>query len=498
MATLNYLGTQQSVPSITTLVNRYLAQDQTSVKKIESTKTDLSKRVSTLSELKTKLQTLYDRMKSFTDVGTSRTIGAKSAASSDDTIFTAEADSTAVVGINTVFVSQIAKNDTVISDRINASDTDIAEAYEGDTIVFTLQVGSGTAKTISIDVDDADETNSELLGRIKTEINNSGAGVAANVISDTSTTKRLTIVSDDTGSSNEINLTDVSSPKFLKDIGMLANGSGRDAASGTSGGYIYEDTSDLNAIFTLNGIQIESDSNEIDDVLTGITLTIKKAQSVGDSAETLSITQDAENIREQIDGFIEDYNDVIKYLNQHTSVDTTTYSRGMFAGDIAIRTLRLNLRSIVSGNVSTVGSGNPVNLTEIGISIDRNGLLTLDDEDEFTDALDAGDEAVTDLFDSDEGIAVQLQDVLEGFVLTGGVIDDARSSVNLKITTKTTQKSSLEGRLKIKESGLKQKFSQYYRNLSRLESKQTLFKKYTSNDILNLGSTTSSGFDISI
>ncbi|MCK4966554.1 flagellar filament capping protein FliD [bacterium] len=498
MATFDYLGTQSNVTSISSLVSKALESQQSSVKKIESTKTDLSERISILSTLKTKLKTLSERVESFTDVGTSKAISAKSAESSDDTIFTGEADSTAVIGVNTLFVSQIAKNDIVISDRITASDTDIAEKYEGSTISFSLQVGSGTSKTISINIDDADETNAELLTRIKDEINNSGAGVAANVISDTSTTKRLTIVSDDTGSSNEIELTDISSPKFLKDIGMLSNG-GRTEASGTSGGYIYSDTSDLNSIFTLNGIQIENDSNDIEDILTGVTITLKKAQSVGDSTETISIAADAENIREQIDGFIEDYNDVIKYLNTHTSVDSTTYTRGALSSDVTIRSLRLTLRSIVSGNVSTAAEGNPMNITEIGISIDSSGLLTLDDEDEFTDVLEAGDDAVTDLFDSDEGIAVRLEAMLDSYILTGGVIDDARSAVNLKITTATKQQSSLESRLKIEEGGLFKRYSNYYKNLSRYTSQKSLFEQYSTGSILNLGSSSGgTGFSISI
>lgn len=496
MATLNYLGTQSNITSVSSLVSQYLESQQSTVDKVKSSKTDLSDRLSILTTLKTKLKTLFDRVESFTEVGTSKTISAKNAESSDETLFTAEADSTAVIGVNTMFISQIAKNDIVTSDRIDADDTDLAEKYEGRTISFSIQVGSEDAKTISIDVDDASETNEELLSRIKTEINNSGVGVAANLVSDTSSSKRLVIVSDESGSTNAIELTDISSPKFLKEIGMLQNG-GRTEASGTSGGYIYGETSDLNAVFTLNGIEIQSDSNEVEDVLTGVTINIKKAQSDGDSIETLSITADEENIREQIDRFIEDYNDVMTYLNKQTSVDTTTYTRGALSGDATIRALRLTMRSIVSGNVSTVSSGNPSNLTEIGIKIDSSGLLSFDDEDEFTDALDAGDDAVTDLFDSDEGIAVRLENLINGYTQTGGVIDDSRSAVNLKISAKTSQVSSLKSRLKIQESGLFKKYSQYQKNLTNLKSAQSVLDSYSSSSLFSFG-TSSGGFNISI
>ena len=43
-------------------------------------------------------------------------------------------------------------------------------------------------------------------------------------------------------------------------IGMIVGNGARKAAQGTFGGYIESDTSDLNAVFILNGIQIESNS----------------------------------------------------------------------------------------------------------------------------------------------------------------------------------------------------------------------------------------------
>ncbi len=484
-------------PSVNVLVDRFLDVERAPIKRLEASSSNISTRVSALTNLKTKLKTLYDRVQTFSDVGTANKIGAKSAESSNSTIFTATAEANATIGVNSIFVSQIAKNDTVVSDRITADDTDIAEKYVGSTISFSLKIGSENAVTISIDVDDATETNAELLTRIKDAINSAGANVSANLISDTSTTKRLTIVTDETGSSNAIELTDLSSPKFLKDIGMI-NGEVRKLASGTAGGYIYEDTSDLNANFTLNGIQIEADSNEVDDVLTGVTLTLKKTQDEDDQPETLVVTQDEETIKEQIEGFIKDYNEVVKYINEKTTIDTTTFTRGIFTSDYIIRNLRTNLRSIVSGNVSTVESGNPANLTEMGISIDSKGLLSLEDEDEFSEALEEGATAITDLFDSAQGIAIQLEDKIEGFVSVGGVIDDARSASNLKITGINKRISSIESKLKFTESGLKRKFSDLQKILSTLNSQQSILSQFGFDNYSNFGFSQSGSGGISL
>lgn len=477
-----YISSVTGQPSIDVLVNRFMEIERAPVKKMESKREDISKRITSLTTLKTKLKTLYDRVKSFTEIGAEKKLGAKSAESSNSKIFTAQADYTATLGINTLFVSQIAKNDTVVSDRITSSGTDIAG--EGGTISFSITVGSESAVTISVEVDAAD-TNSEVLTNIKNAINNSEAGVSANVISDTSTTKRLTIVSDETGSSNAIELKDLNGGKFLKDTGMI-NGT-RKSAEGTSGGYIESDISNLNAIFTLNGIQIESNSNAITDVLTGVTLTLKKTQSEDDQPETLVITQDEETVKEQIQAFIKDYNDVIKYLNENTSVNPTTYKRGIFTGDFTIRQLKIDLRAIASGNVPTVESGNPANLTEIGISIDRSGLLSLEDEDEFSEALEEGASAVTDLFDSAQGIAVRIEDKLKGFVTVGGTIDDARSASNLKVRNIKKRESSMETRLRTKETNLRRKFADLQRTLSGLTSQRALLGKFGMENIYEFG-----------
>lgn len=479
-----YISSITNQPSIDVLVNRFMEIERAPVKKMESTREDISKRITSLTNLKTKLKTLYDRVKSFTEVGAAKKLGAKSAESSNSTIFTAQADSTATLGVNTIFVSQIAKNDTVVSDRITSSGTDIAGS--GGTVSFSITVGAESAITISVEVD-ATETNSEVLTKVKDAINSSEASVSANVISDTSTTKRLTIVSDETGSSNAIELKDLNGGRFLKDIGMVNGYGTRKSAGGTYGGYIESDISNLNAIFTLNGIQIESNSNEITDVLTGVTLTLKKAQSEDDQPETLVITQDEETVKEQIQAFIKDYNDVIKYLNENTSVNPTTYKRGIFAGDFTIRQLKIDLRTIVSGNVSTVESGNPANLTEIGISIDRSGLLSLEDEDEFSEALEEGASAITDLFDSAQGIAVRIEDELEGFVTVGGTIDDARSASNLKVRNIEKRESSMETRLRIKEASLRKEFAELQKTLSGLTSQSVLLRKFGLDNIYEFG-----------
>lgn len=478
MAGINGLSSVSPTSSIKTLVERFIQAEQSPVLQRESTRESLNTRLKALNELKTKLTTLRDTVQSFTTVGTENQLGAKSAISSNETVFTAEATTSATIGVNTLFVSQLARNDIVASDRIDAESSSIAESIGEDTRTFTLTVGSESPVTISLDITDESETNELLLERLKDEINNSSASVSANVIHDTSETVRLTIVSDESGSSNAIALEDEeSSGALAKTLGLVNGSGGRQQLSGTHGGYVLRDTDDLNAQFTLNGIEITSDTNTVDEVLTGITIRIRKTQDDDDTPETLTVTQEEENIREALQTFIDDYNSAISFLNDKTSVDTTTFERGPLASDFTFTNLKISMRTIVSGSVSTVESGNPAILQDIGVSINRDGTLALADEDAFTDALDQGATAITDLFDSSLGIAVRLESLLDSFVNTGKVIDDVRSATSERVDTISKSNKAIEKRLEIRERVLTQQFTQLQRALSNLNSQEALLNR---------------------
>ena len=89
---------------------------------------------------------------------------------------------------------------------------------------------------------------------------------------------------------------------------------------------------------------------------------------MGDDVETVTILSDSTEIREQIDNFITEYNTALKFLNDKPSVDPETNKRGELAGDFTFLKLKINLRTIISSPVSSITSGNPALLSEIGIT----------------------------------------------------------------------------------------------------------------------------------
>lgn len=490
------ISTLTSVPSVEQLVSSYSAKERKPVKALETKKTALSEKSAVLTDLKSKLKSLRTRVKGFTDVGAAAKLAAKSAVSSDTSIFTVEADATAETGINTLFVSRIASRDIAVSSVINKSPTTIAKTFFGTQQEFTVQIGSDTRTTISINFDNRTETNEEVLSRIAEAINENVDDVSVNVITTKKNKARLTIVASNTGSENAISLSDVNNSQLLQTLGFISeNGDERRSAEKSQGGYITSDAESLDSLFELNGIEIISSSNTITGVLEGVTIQLRKAQQPGSSPETFTISIDADAIIEQIDEFIKEYNDVIKFLNEKTSVDLSTNERGALASNFIYSRLRLSLRELVSQNVSGVQSGSPSNITEIGIKIDTKGTLSIDDEDELEDAIADSPDAVIDLFTGELGIAAQLTDLLESYTLTGRVIDKDISSIRRQTTTVNRQISRFESSFRLVEENLRQKFTQLQRSLTLLQSQQAALQRFgfSSNTLFQFGSISNTG-----
>ncbi|MFC1477261.1 flagellar filament capping protein FliD [candidate division KSB1 bacterium] len=465
------------LPSVEELVNRYSAKNTKSVTDLQGKKTKLNQKSAVLTDLKSNLKTLRTRLKGFTDVGTEAKLNTKTAVSSDETIFTVKADATASKGVNTISVSRIARNDLAVSGSFLKSSTDLADELAGSQS-FSVQIGSNSAQTVSLTVAEG-ESNLTVLRNIASAINTNVEDVNAAVVSSGRYTARLSIVSDEAGSENVVTLTALNDSMILKELGFFSGASTtRRAFTASDGGFLVTDTDDLDANVTVNGIEITSSTNTLTEVLQGVTITLRKAQDVGSTAETFTIAQATDEIKDQVEAFIKEYNSTLNYITAKTRVNTTDGTRGTLAGDFTYTKLRLDIRTIVSTPVSGVKSGNPELLTKIGIKINTDGTLTLDDEEALEDTIQEDSDAVTDLFTGTNGLSNQLNTVIEKFTNAGGTIDKTVTTVKNQTETVTKQISRNEGRTKIQENALRQKFTQLERALTLLNSQQALLQRY--------------------
>ena len=144
-----------------------------------------------------------------------------------------------------------------------------------------------------------------------------------------------------------------------------------------------------NAIFTVDGVKMTRQSNEVKDIGTGLTLTLKTAGEIN-----FSIKQDTESLSTAMEELVEKYNDLVNYLSEVTKYDTETGTSGDLQGVSEVNNIRTNLVSILFQTQTVAGTikdenGNDipanvaVSLQDFGLNMTEDGLLTFTSS-EFT------------------------------------------------------------------------------------------------------------------
>jgi hypothetical protein len=154
-----------------------------------------------------------------------------------------------------------------------------------------------------------------------------------------------------------------------------------------------------NAVLTVNGIEnIQRSSNAIDDLVEGITITLKDA----DPTKTVSITSSKSynGLTKKLDSFVKSYNALIDTLAEQTAYNGDKAANGMLLGDSTVSRIAQSLSSMIYQGVDGVDSS--VNsLSKLGIEIDDSGHLSLD-KGKVTSAMEEHPEDVVKFFTSDE------------------------------------------------------------------------------------------------
>jgi len=431
----------------------YLSSYRQNITSLERQRDALDVKTAIYSDLKSKLSTLRSLAEGLSGTGTLSAFGAKTTTSSNAGVLSAAAGSGAVAMTHTIHVQQLARAHSVVSHRYTSSATDLSDSYAG-TQQFTITV-AGTDYDVSVTIDSGD-TNEDVLTAIASAINDvTDIPVRASRIDDTDSTSKIYIASTDTGTANKMTFTDTDG--LLAALGV-SNGT---QATDTVGGYVYADLggNELDANLTVDGINIIKSSNSISDVLTGVTLTLLAEQEDTDADVSLTVSVDTETITSKVEEFLGAYNDAYDYLASKISVNGTTYERGPLAGNHSYVNLWMNMRTLLAGSVSTVEGGTYSGLSQIGIRSSSTGRFSISDADEFEEALADHLDAVEELFNSTEGIAVRLEDLIDDYTRASGIIWSSKGAVSDQIDLLNDRIDRAETLMDFKEEDLIRQYS---------------------------------------
>lgn len=334
---------------------------------------------SSYQALETKLEALHNAAD---DLRRSTDFLSFSANSSNDTAVTASADGSAGVGSFQVTVSTLASTES--------------EGSTGFADFDTTNLGTGTLKiTLAGTEHDIDvATGEDTLEGIRDAINDSEIGVTATIVNDgtTGTPYRLVVTGNDTGAANTISFSD--------DLG----GTGLAATLSFSN---LKEASD--ATVNINGLDVSRSTNTINDVVPGVTLNLLSA-----GTSTITVDTDVESIKTKVRSLVAAHSDLVSYIDSQIEYSDTAERAGAFNGEAAVRSIKSRILNLYSDDAYPGGTFNA--LSDAGISVERDGTLSFDEEKFDQAAIDdlAG---LTSLFTTDgdqiDGLGFSLLEVPE-------------------------------------------------------------------------------------
>jgi len=296
----------------------------------------------------------------------------KAASSSDTDIVTATATAEAATGSYSVLVNQLALNEKETHEGFADSNTTAVTTTAG-TFSYTYAGESYTVDVL------ADATLTDLVQAINNDVDN--PGVQATILNDGSglDTAYHLVLSGETGEDNTITDIQVNLTNFSANF--------------------TETQTAQNAEIRVDGYPpaswIESDSNEVTEVISGVTLNLKNTSA---TAATITITNDTDAVKETIQEFVSAYNEVITLINTNVAYDPESETAGVLFGDASVIGIKGNLQTIIASYIpGSQDNARYKSLAEIGIKSGTGGLLSITDS-KLTDALETDFNAVGDLF----------------------------------------------------------------------------------------------------
>lgn len=232
------------------------------------------------------------------------------------------------------------------------------EIRQGSWATGVFVAGGGVSTVISI------EDGQNTVSTIAAKINSSGANVQAYVVQDASG-ERLVLRSNSTGKDQGF---DVSfNPSNL---GQNNGNSPQSPSLIFSQPSVEQRAQD--AQFKVDGIELTSPSNTVTQALPGVTLSL---QQVSASPIKISVENDQEAVKKNIQALIDSFNALNSTLANATKYSVDTKSSAPLQGDSTAVGVQSALRSLFRSEMP----GLPFKrLSDVGIAVQRDGSLAID------------------------------------------------------------------------------------------------------------------------
>ena len=410
------------------IIDSFVYSERAPIRAMEDQKKEYNTQLTNVRTLNSKMQALQKTMEGMSSIGDFLSYSAEY---SETDAMSVSANGDASPGTYKIQIDRLAQAER---DYSTATFSDKTAAGAAGTGTLSITVGSNAAVDISV-------TSSMTLEDVVNAINSSEAGVSASLLFDGSN-YRMQIAGADTGDP--------------ADAGFSIT------ESGSLGFGFTEYQAAQSARIYVDDIEILSDSNTFEDVLSGVTINAKQTT---DTPFQMEIKADNAEIQKTLKGFVDSYNEILGLVKSDTSSNST------------LRSLNMQLGMMIAGEVGDVG-GSFTALSQIGISTNSDGTLKLDDSD-LEDALARDTRGVAQLFagSDDEtvsGLGSLMDDFIDKYVSSvDGVLKSQQSGLQRMISRLDDSISQAEERVSSYEDSLTAKFTAMELNMNQLNSQMS-------------------------
>jgi flagellar hook-associated protein 2 len=452
---LNALGVGaglDTVALVSAIVDAEIAPKQSS---IETRLADAEVKISGMASLKSAMQTLQSAYETLNDarefdfsyLSNTNPSAVSVIANGEDT----------QVGSQSIVVHQLAQGDIRVSNTVADKTADLGAG--GETFTFTV---AGEQTSISLNAGDS-------LEDLAAAINDSSAAVNARIVEVEAGSYRLFIQSDATGDANAIT---IDSDITALQLGLDANHAQQSQ----------------NAELSFNGVAVSRSSNLVNDLVPGLTLNLLQA---GDAETTLEIGRDDGAAATAVHDLVDAFNAFNTVLSGLLTVANENGEAGAFAGDPTVRNIMNRAKELFFAEGSVPGA-NIKRMSDLGVSVDRNGLFQVDDTklnsalanhyDEVKSFFTAGIDDQSDYSVAPRGFAGDLIKQMDEYLGFGGLVS-SRESANTKLVASLTDDQS---ELDIKRATLEARYTKQFTTMNQIVSEMNSLKDYLDSQLKNL------------
>ncbi len=481
MASVSSVSSSGSSTQLDQLINAFYGQEQYKLDSIDSKISDLKGKQTFYNSLYSKLNSLVATLDKYGDFeyGNNKTsftktssiddsFKSKAVSSSKSDVLTASASSDAVPSTVSMFVDRLASNDVLIAKQLKLEDEIEIQPSE-----YKLKLNvKGKSKEVTINTEGI-KNNEELLKKIVNSINdideenNENVIVNASYIKDTSSTGRLTFTAAESGEENSITID--GDNELLKHLGLNninQSGNSRDVASDTDAGFVKADKSELNSKMIINGMNLYRSSNEVDDVVPGITLNLLKPQEENDQPAVITTQVNTNSVKDLINNLLTPLNEI---------VDLVSNNKDITRSESAMNTLKYNIRGLASTKIDSItNEDSPKYLSDIGVTVDSNGKFSVTDSDTLEEFLKKDPQKVADLFTNSDGIVSKINYMITNLQGDKGLIIQRKSSITNQIKTYDDKLKETQSRIDFQADNLRKQYTSllqtYYEAMGQYSS----------------------------